>query len=56
MSKAVIKFIKPSGPYTVGDIAGFDNKDQAKAYIDAKLAEAYEVPKGGKSTAKTEGS
>ncbi|MFY3460060.1 hypothetical protein ACOTJD_25755 [Achromobacter xylosoxidans] len=56
MPKTVIKFIKPSGPYTVGDIAGFDTKEQAQPYIDAKLAEAYEAPKGGKTQAKNEGS
>lgn len=56
MPMTVIKFIKPTGPYTVGDIAGFETKEKAQPYIDAKLAEAYEAPKGSKASTKTEGS
>ncbi|KDD09964.1 hypothetical protein [Bordetella bronchiseptica] len=46
MPKTLIKFTKPSGPYTIGDVAGFDTKAQAEPYIKAKVAEPYEVPKG----------
>lgn len=48
-----IKFTRPSGPYTTDDIAAFETKEQAQPYIDAKVAEAYEAPKGGKQQPKT---
>lgn len=39
--KHVIKFIKAAGPYTPGDIAGFDSEEQAARYVKAKVAETY---------------
>ena len=39
--KAIVKFIKPWGAYTKGDIAGF-LEDTADNLVKAKVAEPYE--------------
>lgn len=44
MPKTVIEFIRPCGIYVAGDIAGFDSQERAQAYINAKVARAYEEP------------
>lgn len=40
MSKVNIEFLKASGNYTKGDIAGFP-KEQAEKYVEAKIAKVF---------------
>lgn len=42
----VLKFIKPSGKYAAGDVAGFDNDAQADAIIKSGAAVRYESETG----------
>lgn len=45
MAKTLIKFVRPSGPYTPGDIAGFDEPEAAQPYLKTGAAEEYVAPK-----------
>lgn len=45
MAKTLIKFVRPSGPYTPGDIAGFDEPEAAQPYLKTGAAEEYLAPK-----------
>lgn len=46
----VLKFIKPSGKYAAGDVAGFDNDAQADAIIKSGAAVRYESETGSPQT------
>lgn len=46
----VLKFIKPSGKYAAGDVAGFDSDAQADAIIKSGAAVRYESEAGGAQT------
>lgn len=46
----VLKFIKPSGKYAAGDVAGFDNDAQADAIIKSGAAVRYESETGDAQT------
>lgn len=52
----VLKFKENHTPYKAGDVAGFENEDEAQVYLDAKTAvevkqeekKAVEAPKENK--------
>ncbi len=42
-----VEFLKPCGPYNVGEVAGF-SKETAEQYVDAKIAKLVEVKTAAK--------